>query len=161
MDIGKLRELLSDDTKKKQAVLDKYCSQISNYIESELITLKVFYNKLETTIKFSHFERMYYRSIKRLNDKSVIKKEKNNIEKKETEKPKHHNSSKSEKIIMSGVSDKLLNEIISYGFNEDDIRSWFGTHDYITSISLRKKFNEIKWQINGEFAKKTTNDFKA
>ncbi|WP_318496476.1 hypothetical protein [Photobacterium leiognathi] len=159
MDIERLSELLSDRTKKKQAVMDKHHSEISSFIENEMISLREFYKRTSTQITYGYFERLYYRSKKKLGNKKTTKadmsKEKTGITK-----SKKANSGDNNKITMYDISERLLNEISSYGFDEDDIKSWFPINELITNIKLRRKFETIKNNINGRFATKTIDDFK-
>uniref|UniRef100_UPI0029823492 hypothetical protein n=1 Tax=Photobacterium leiognathi TaxID=553611 RepID=UPI0029823492 len=157
MDIDKLSELLSDSTKKKQAVMDRYHSEISRFIKDEMISLRELHKITRSDITYGYFERLYYRSKKKLGNKETTKIETSEAKKTDTSKPNKRNSSDNKKIRMTGVSERLLDEISSYGFNEDDIRSWFNKHAYIEPVKLRKKFNDIKWETTGNFAKKTIN----
>ncbi|WP_318479404.1 hypothetical protein [Photobacterium leiognathi] len=157
MDIDKLSELLSDRTKKKQAVMDKHHSDISSFIKNEMISLREFHKRTSSQITYGYFERLYYRSKKKLDNKETTEVDMSE----ENTGIKKANTSDNKKITMNDISARLLNEISSYGFDEDDIKSWFPINELITNMKLRRKFNAIKSNINSRFTSKTIDDFKA
>ncbi|WP_318511147.1 hypothetical protein [Photobacterium leiognathi] len=161
MDIDRLSELLSDSTKKKQAVMDRYHSEISSFIKNEMISLREFHKITKSKVTYGYFERLYYRAKKKLGNTETTKTGMQEDKKTDTSKLNKDNSGVNKKITMPGISERLLSEISSCGFNEDDIKSWFNKNDLITSIKLRKKFDEIRWKIQGKFATHNINDFKA
>lgn len=145
MDIKKFSNLLNDDSKAKQAVMDRFYNDINVYKENEIMSLREFYSQLDVKINFNYFETIYYRSKNKINKGDIVKPS-NTTTKKEEKKV-----SPSNKIKINDISQRLLDEISEHGFNEDDIRSWFNKNDLITSINLRRKFEQIKSETNNKY----------
>lgn len=154
MDTKKFSDLLNDDSKAKQAVMDRFYNDINIYKELEIMSLREFYSQLDININFNYFETIYYRSKEKLSKTESKVKE---VVNSKTNSPINNNpsinkkSSNSNKIKLNGISERLLNEISESGFSEDDIKSWFNKNDLITSINLRRKFEQIKSETNNKY----------